>query len=117
MHKFYLVEAIRRTTYIQNWIREKLLAHKLYFGREPNITHLRVFNNIAYVNALDEKQKKLEAKSEKCILVGYSHEEKGYKCYNPRTKQVRVSCVVIFDESTSWYSLLSLAPEHSAPIT
>ena len=84
MHKFYLVEAIRRTTYIQNWIREKLLAHKLYFGREPNITHLRVFNNIAYVNALDEKQKKLEAKSEKCILVGYSHEQRGKNARTPK---------------------------------
>ena len=43
------------------------------------------------------------AKAEKCILVGYSDEQKGYKCYNPRTKQARVSRDVVFDESASWY--------------
>ena len=46
-----------------------------------------------------EKQRKLDAKAEKCILVGYSDEQKGYKCYNPLTKQARVSRDVVFDES------------------
>ena len=50
-----------------------------------------------------EKRRKLDAKAEKCILVGYSDEQKGYKCYNPRTKQARVSRDVVFDESASWY--------------
>jgi hypothetical protein len=50
-----------------------------------------------------EKRKKLDAKAEKCILVGYSDEQKGYKCYNPQTKQACVSRDVVFDESTSWY--------------
>ena len=36
-------------------------------------------------------------------MVGYSDEQKGYKCYNPRTKQARVSRDVVFDESASWY--------------
>ena len=50
-----------------------------------------------------EKQRKLDAKADKCILVGYSDEQKGYKCYNPRTKQARVSRDVVFDEFASWY--------------
>ena len=50
-----------------------------------------------------EKRRKLDAKAKKCILVGYSDEQKGYKCYNPRTKQARVSRDVVFDESASWY--------------
>ena len=37
-------------------------------------------------------------------MVGYSEEQKGYKCYNPRTKQACISCDVVFDESASWYS-------------
>ena len=43
----------------------------------------------------------MDAKAVKCILVGYSNEQKGYKCYNPRTKQACVSRDVVFDESTS----------------
>ena len=50
-----------------------------------------------------EKWRKLDAKVEKCMLVGYSDEQKGYKCYNPHTKQARVSRDVVFDESASWY--------------
>ena len=62
-----------------------------------------LFGSIAYVHVPKEKQRKLDAKAEKCILVGYSDTQKGYKCYNPRTKQERVSRDVMFDESASWY--------------
>ena len=78
-------------------------AHELYFGTKTNLRHLRVFGSIAYVHVPKEKWKKLEAKAEKCILVGYSDEQKGYKYYNPRTKQVRMSRDVVFDESAAWY--------------
>ena len=50
-----------------------------------------------------EKRRKLDAKAEKCMLVSYLDEQKGYKCYNPRTKQAHVSRNVVFDESASWY--------------
>jgi hypothetical protein len=51
------------------------------------------------------------AKSEKCILVGYSDEQKVYKCYNPRTKQACVSRDVVFNESASWYQPSAPQPE------
>ena len=47
-------------------------------------------------------RRKLDTKAKKCILVSYSDEQKGYKCYNPQTKQARVSRDVVFDESASW---------------
>ena len=49
-------------------------AHELYFGTKPNLRHLRVFGSITYVHVPKEKQRKLDAKAEKCILVGYSDE-------------------------------------------
>ena len=57
----------------------------------------------AYVHVLKEKRRKLDAKVEEYILVYYSDEKKGYKCYNPRTKQACMSRDVVFDESASWY--------------
>ena len=51
----------------------------------------------------DKKQQKLELELEKCILVEYSLEQKGYKCYNPSTHKVRVSRDVVYEESASWY--------------
>ena len=58
--------------------------HELYFEQKPNLAHLQVFGIIACVHVPDEKQKKLNAKAEKRILVAYSNEQKGYKSYNYR---------------------------------
>ena len=77
---------------------------------------MRVFGSIAYVHVPKDKWRKLDAKSEKCILVSYSNEPKGYKCYNPQTKHAQVSRDVVFDESASWY-LPFLTPDNSIPIS
>jgi hypothetical protein len=69
-----------------------------------------VFGSIAYVHIPKEKRKKLDAKAKKCIFVGYSDEQKGYKCYNPQTKRACVSRDVVFDESASWYLPSILQP-------
>jgi hypothetical protein len=110
--KFYWVEAVRTAVYIQNQIGDKVSAHERYFGTKPDLRHLRVFSSIAYVYILKEKRKKLDAKAKKCILVGYSDKQKGYKCYNPRTKQACVSHDVVFDEFASYY--LPSAPQPKA---
>jgi hypothetical protein len=101
--KFYWAEAVRTAVYIQNRIRDRVLAHERYFGTKPDPRHLRVFGSIAYLHIPKEKRNKLDTKAEKCILVSYSDEQKGYNCYNPRTKRACISCDVVFDESTSWY--------------
>jgi hypothetical protein len=77
MPKFYWAEAVRTAVYIHNQIGDKVLAHERYFGTKPNLRHLRVFGGIAYVHIPKEMRKKLDAKAEKCILVGYSDEQKG----------------------------------------
>ena len=47
---------------------------------------------------------KLDPKVEKCIFIGYSLEQKGYHCYNPITRKIRVSRDVVFDElMRNWY--------------
>ena len=46
-----------------------------------------------------------DPKAEKCIFIGYSLEQKGYKCYNPVTQKLRLSRDFVFDEMTSWYSV------------
>jgi hypothetical protein len=92
---------VRTVVYIQNRIGDKVSAYERYFGMKPNLRHLWVFGSIVDVHIPKEKRKKLDAKAEKCILVGYSEEEKGNKCYNPQTKQACVSRDVVFDESAS----------------
>ena len=38
--KFYWAEAVKTAIYIQNWIKDKVLAHELYFRMKPNLRHL-----------------------------------------------------------------------------
>jgi hypothetical protein len=73
-----------------------------------------VFGSVAYVHIPKEKRKKLDAKAEKCNLVGYSDEQKGYKCYNPWTKWACVSRDVVFDEFSSWYLLPTPKPDSAS---
>ena len=54
----------------------ELTPYEIYVGRKSNLSHLRVFGRIAYVHILNERRQKLDPKSEKCILVGYSPEQK-----------------------------------------
>ena len=76
--------------YVQNQasVNGGVSPHELYFGKKPKLGHMRVFGSITYMHGLKEKRRKLDAKVEKCILVGYTDDQKGYKCYNPRMKQV-----------------------------
>ena len=80
-----------------------LTPEEVYFGVKPNLTHLKVFGCVCFVHIPQEVRTKMEPRSEKCIFIGYSMEQKGYKCYNPITKEVRVSRDVVFDELRPWY--------------
>jgi hypothetical protein len=51
-----------------------------FIGKKPDVSHFRVICCIAYVHVLNEKRSKLDPKVEKCIFIGYSLEQKGYRC-------------------------------------
>ncbi|WVZ58981.1 hypothetical protein U9M48_009193 [Paspalum notatum var. saurae] len=46
---------------------------------------------------------KLDPRAVKCIFVGYSSMQKGYKCWNPSERRLFVSMDVTFRESESFY--------------
>ena len=80
-----------------------LTPEEIWCDKKPDLSNLRIFGCICYVHVPSEVRSKLDAKSEKCIFIGYSLEQKGYRCYNPITKELRISRDVVFDEMASWY--------------
>ena len=103
-HSFW-AEAVSTAIYILNRtptaIVHDVTPVEKYTGHKPDLSHSKVFGCIAYVHIPDELRSKLDPKAEKCIFVGYSLEQKGYKCYNPITCQLRVSRDVVLNEMSS----------------
>ena len=98
----FWAEAVKCATYIWNRSPTSALAnktpHECWFGKKPDLSNIRVFGCISYVHVPKELRKKLDAKAEKCIFVGYPDGTKGFKLYNLTTKKFIRSRSVLFCE-------------------
>ena len=105
MPHFYWAKAVNTVVYLMNrnptTAVQNVTPEEKYTGTKPDLSHMKVFGCIAYVHVPDEMRTKLDPKAKKCVSIGYSLEKKGYKCYNPTTRDVRVSKDVVFDEMAS----------------
>ena len=99
LSKSYWPETANTTVYLINRCTTSgvhdVTHHEKFFEKKPDLSHTRIFSSISYMHIPDEKRQKLDPKSEKCILVGYSIKQKGYKCYNPSTQKLRVSQYIV----------------------
>ena len=59
---------------------------------------VKVFGCVCYVHNPKYKQNKWNAKALKCVFLGYSTTQKGYKAYHPLTRKYIVSKDVLFEE-------------------
>ena len=79
-------EAVRATVYIHNRILNKqsgdITAVESVFKSRPTISHFRVFGCVAYAHIFKGKRTVWKAKSERCIMVGYSTRNRKYRLYN-----------------------------------
>jgi len=102
---YFWAEAVAIVVYIMN--RTPIAAvhgmtpKEKFTGKKLDVSHLKVFGCIAYVHFPNVKRSKLDPKAEKCIFIGYSSEQKGYRCFNPSTRKLQVSRDVVFDEMVS----------------
>jgi hypothetical protein len=72
--------------------------HELFWGRVPNVSHLREIGCRAFV--LNETQSsKILARSRECILVGYAPDAKAYLCWDRERRTLVTSRNVEFIES------------------
>ena len=81
--KSYWAEVANTVVYLINHCTSgvhDLTPHKKLYGKKSDLSHIGIFGSIAFVHIPDEKWQKLDPKLRKCILVGYSLEQKGYKC-------------------------------------
>ena len=65
---------------------------------------VKIFGCVAYVHNPTYKKNKWSHKALKCVFLGYSTTQKGYKVYHRITRKYIVSKDVLFDEKTLYYT-------------
>ena len=77
----------------------------MLFGSSPSYDLLRVFRCVCFVLLQDHERNKLQSRSRLCCFLGYEIGTKGYRCYDPIRKCLRVSRHVVFWENKMFYQL------------
>ena len=75
-----------------------LFPTKSLFPIEP-----RIFGCTCFVRDVRPQVTKLDPKSLKCVFLGYSRRQKGYRCFSPDLNRYLVSADVTFFESTPFF--------------
>ncbi|KZV28380.1 hypothetical protein F511_16748 [Dorcoceras hygrometricum] len=73
---------------------------------------LKIFGCSAFVHVHSQHRGKLDPRSLKCIFLGYSPNQKGYKCYSPVLKKFFTTMDVTFFETEPFFSNSSIQKEY-----
>ena len=98
----YWAEVVSCVVYILNRSPTKIVRdmvpQQAWSGKIHSVSHIKVFNCIAYAHVPKETRSKLDDKSEKYIVVGYDEQSRAYRLFNPITRKIIVNRDVVFKE-------------------
>ena len=95
--KNYCGEIVLTATHLINRLLTRLLDYNSprevfskFFLDLRTINHLvpKVFRCVSFIHIHQNNQVKLDPRAFKCVFIGYSSTQKGYKCYHPPTKRI-----------------------------
>ena len=101
---YFWAEAMNIACYIHNRVTTgygtSVTLYELWKGRKPTVKYFHDFGSKCYILADREPRRKLDAKSDEGIFLGYSINSKAYRVFNSITKVMMESINVIVDDST-----------------
>ena len=99
----FWVEALATAVYLHNRSPTKGVTDMTPFEAwtrvKPNVRHLRSFGCTVYAHIPKDERRKPDPKSNKCVLLGYGTETKGYRLYDLQSSRVMYSRDVKFNGS------------------
>jgi transposase InsO family protein len=105
--KFLWSEAVMTATYLINRMPSKILGMQspcqLLLNKIDFIVPPKLFGCTCFVRDHRPSMGKLDHRAIKCIFIGYSSGQKGYKCWSPTERRTFVSMDVTFRESEPFY--------------
>jgi hypothetical protein len=106
--KYLWSEAVMTAAYLINCMPSRILGMKspaeLLLGQQEFKLPPRVFGCVCFVTDHRPSVGKLDPQVVKCIFVGYSSTQKGYKCWDPIRRKLFVSMDVTFQEFEPYYT-------------
>ncbi|GJS76616.1 retrovirus-related pol polyprotein from transposon TNT 1-94 [Tanacetum coccineum] len=109
---FFWPEALATATYLINRLPTKILKMKTpletlsEYHTLPQVLTLepKVFGCTVFAHIPKSYRDKLDPCAEKCVFVGYGVNQKGYRCYNPKTRHMITTINCDFLETKYFYS-------------
>ncbi|GJS62618.1 retrovirus-related pol polyprotein from transposon TNT 1-94 [Tanacetum coccineum] len=109
---FFWPEALATATYLINRLPTKILKMKTpletlsEYHTLPQVLTLepKVFGCTVFAHIPKSYRDKLDPCAEKCVFVGYGVNQKGYRCYNPKTRHMITTMNCDFLETKYFYS-------------
>ena len=115
MPKLLWAEACNTVVYIQNKVPNRALGkvtpESVLIGSKLEVSHIRIFDSIAYCHVPEEKRKTLDQTTEKGFLMGYSENAKAYYVYIPERRKVMVRRDVKFLEERAFRKSREMATD------
>jgi transposase InsO family protein len=104
--KSFWPEAAKWTVHVLNrsptlTVKDKT-PEEAWSGIKHKVDYFRVFGCLAHVHVPDQRRKKLDDKSMRCVLLGLSDESKAYRLFDLVSGKIIVSRDVIFEEYEGW---------------
>lgn len=100
--KFFWSEAVKTAAYLINRMPSRVLAHKTPMecltGANAFTVPPKIFGYTCFVQDYRNSAGKLDPRAIRCIFLGYSSTQKGYRCWSPAEKRFFVSMDVTFWE-------------------
>ena len=104
--KSFWADAVQWANHVLNrsptTIVKDMTPEEAWSGSKPSVGHFRVFGCIGYAHIPEVKRTKLDDRSVKYVMIGYSSESKAYKMVDPIEKKAHISRDVIFKEEKKW---------------
>ena len=106
--KHFWGDAVLTACYLINRLPSKILNYQTplsYFSSLSPTYHVfsqldsRVFGCVVFVHVPSQGRSKLDPRSLKCVFLGYSATQKGYRCYCPQKRKYYISTDVTFFEN------------------
>jgi len=101
-------DAILTTCYLINRMPSSVLKnnipHSILFPHEPfHPLPLRVFGSTCFVHNFSPGLDKLSPRSYKCVFLGFTRSQRGYKYFSPFLNRYFVSADVTFNEFSFYF--------------